>query len=106
MYQSICGLFDIKNLGEMQKGFHNSKLRYGANAEAFYRDLRDLLANLQTLDLTIGEQGLWLQALQALPQKLKTVKFDLFGRMAKEFNYDNFVEEIIRKYDTAYTLSH
>ncbi|TIB95142.1 hypothetical protein E3Q17_04386 [Wallemia mellicola] len=98
MYQNICGRFgQQENIPELQTEFYNSKLRYGDNARDFYRDLQVIFNKLRKADPIIGEQGLRHQAVQALPLELEQTE--------TEYNYDNFVDEIVRKYDIRIKLN-
>ncbi|TIC60536.1 hypothetical protein E3Q02_04256 [Wallemia mellicola] len=98
MYQNICGRFgQQENIPELQTEFYNSKLRYGDNARGFYRDLQ--------ANPTIGEQGLRHQAVQALPLELEQVKYEVYDQTETEYNYDNLVDEIVRKYDIRIKLN-
>ena len=106
MYQNICGRFgQQENTPKLQTEFYNSKLRYGDNARHFYRDLQVIFNRLRKANPTIGEQGLRYQAVQALPLELEQVKYEVYEQIETEYNYDNLVEEIVRKYDIRIKLN-
>ncbi|TIB99149.1 hypothetical protein E3Q16_04214 [Wallemia mellicola] len=106
MYQNICGRFgQQENIPELQTEFYNSKLRYGDNARGFYRDLQVIFNKLRKANPTIGEQGLRHQAVQALPLELEQVKYEVYDQTETEYNYDNLVDEIVRKYDIRIKLN-